>query len=85
MNTRRSQLEISVAILDTISRGIDKPTLIMYSANLSWLILQKTLYTLESSGLISKDIQKNRSIYSVTEKGHSVLEGYRTVKKTLES
>jgi len=85
MSKRRSQLEISFAILDTISRGIDKPTRIMFSANISWVILQKTLHSLESSGLIGKAIQENRSIYSVTEKGYSVLKHYKDVKKTLES
>ena len=85
MNTRRSQLEIHMAILDTISTGNEKPTRIMFSANISWLILKKTLQTLESSGLISKDNQKNRSIYSVTERGYSVLKGYRSVKETLDS
>ncbi len=85
MNKRRSHLEIQVAILDSISRGDERPTQIMFTANLSWLILQKTLHTLESSGLISKSYQKNRFIYSLTEKGYSVLKGYMDVKKTLES
>jgi len=65
MTRRRSLLEIQVAILDAIAQGNDKPTVIMYSANLSWLILQNTLLKLESNGLINKDILKNRSVYSV--------------------
>jgi len=85
MNKRRSQLEIQVAILDTISQGIDKPTKIMFSANISWLILQNALLTLESNDLIIKGNQKNRSVYSVTEKGHSVLKDYRALKETLDS
>lgn len=85
MNKRRSQLEIQVAILDCISRGIDKPTRIMFSANISWLILQTALSTLESNVLISKGTLKNRSVYSVTEKGYSVLKDYNSVKETLES
>lgn len=85
MTKRRSQLEISLVILEIISRGNAKPTRIMFSANISWLILQNALLTLESNGLISKDTQKSRTIYSVTEKGYSVLKGYRTVKETLDS
>lgn len=85
MNKRRSQLEIQVAILDTIAQGIDKPTRIMFSANISWLILQNALLTLESNDLIIKGDQKNRSVYSVTEKGQSVLKDYRALKETLNS
>ncbi len=85
MNSRRSQLEIHMAILDSVSRGTDKPTRIMFSANISWLILQNALLTLESKDLIIKGNLKNRSVYSVTEKGQSVLKDYRTVKETLDS
>jgi len=85
MNKRRSQLEIQVAILDTIAQGNDKPTQIMFSANISWLILQNALLALESNDLIIKGNLKNRSVYSVTEKGQSVLKDYRTVKETLDS
>ena len=85
MNKRRSHLEIQVAILDTISQGIDKPTQIMFSANISWLTLQTALLALESNNLIIKGNLKNRSVYSLTEKGQSVLKDYRTVKETLDS
>lgn len=85
MSKRRSKFEISLAILDTIPRGNDKPTRIMSSTNISWLVLQRSLLTLESNGLISKDNHENRSIYSVTEKGYSVLKGYRTVKESFDS
>jgi len=85
MNKRRSQLEIQVAILDTIAHGNDKPTQIMFSANISWLILQNALLALETNDLIIKGNLKNRSVYSVTEKGQSVLKDYRTVKETLDS
>ncbi|MEE9134836.1 MAG: winged helix-turn-helix domain-containing protein [Nitrososphaerales archaeon] len=85
MNKRRSQLEIQVAILETIAQGNDKPTQIMFSANISWLILQNALLSLETNDLIIKGNQKDRSVYSVTDKGQSVLKDYRTVKETLDS
>ena len=85
MNKRRSQLEIHVAILDTIAQGNDKPTQIMFSANISWLILQNALLSLETNDLIIKGNLKTRSVYSLTEKGHSVLKDYRAVKETLDS
>ncbi len=85
MTKRRSQLEIQIAILEAIAQGVNKPTQIMFAANLSWIILQNALLTLESSDLIIKGSQKNRFVYSVTEKGQSVLKDYRAVKETLDS
>ena len=82
-STRRSRLEIHLDILDTISRGDQRPTRIMFSANLAWMALQEALRSLKSSGLITKVVHNHRSLYSVTAKGHSVLDDYRSVRKTL--
>jgi len=50
MSARRSKLEIMLNVLGTIERGIDKPTRIMYSANMSWNPTQKVLDKLVKEG-----------------------------------
>jgi predicted transcriptional regulator len=78
---RRSRLEIYFDILDVIDRGIDKPTRIMYKANLSWNSLQETFTTLLKGNFIREDIVKNSKRYYITEKGKSALYYHR---KSLE-
>jgi len=82
-NVRRSKMEIHLDILETISRGYEKPTRIMFSANISWMALQRALSDLESNELIAKVDENSRSLYSITEKGYSVLEKYESVRKTI--
>lgn len=70
---RRSKLEIYFNILEVIDRGIDKPTRIMYKANLSWNSLQEYFTTLLTGEFIREDIVKNRKRYHITEKGKNAL------------
>ncbi len=44
---RRSHLEVRMDILSCIKAGADKPTQIMYKANLSWTALKDHLSVLE--------------------------------------
>ncbi len=43
MQRRRSKLDIVLIVLGAVRRGMDKPTRIMYAANLSWKPTQKIL------------------------------------------
>ncbi len=36
MSNRRSKLEITLDVLKAVRDGVDKPTRIMYVANMSW-------------------------------------------------
>ncbi len=82
-NVRRSKMEIHLDILEAISKGVEKPTRIMFSANIPWMMLQRALSVLESNELVAKVLQNSRSFYSITEKGYSILEKYRSVRETL--
>ena len=52
--TRRSRMEILIDILKAVAKGNEKPTHIMYKANLSWKRLQEQL-----DFLLKQDMQKN--------------------------
>lgn len=84
VNIRRSKFEMHLDVLDTISRGIEKPTRIMFSANSSWLALNDALAMLESNGLINRNLHESRVKYSVTEKGFEVLKSYRSVRENVD-
>jgi len=73
---RRSQLEICMDMLSAVKDGSERPTQIMYRANLSWLALQTHFKTLVESG--------NRKRYEITEKGRSVLMAYHKIKDEIE-
>ena len=55
MSPRRSRLEIRLSILSAVRDGVDKPTRIMYAANLSWKPTQRVLGQLLEQGLISEE------------------------------
>ena len=74
-------------ILSTIREGVDKPTRIMYAANMSWAPTQKILSNLVEQGLIkveynqSKGRSKRR--YVITEKGITLLDYFNKAKEIL--
>ena len=72
-------MEIYIDILDAVSRGNQRPTRIMFKANLSWLILQDALDYLLSSGLLEERAEKGRRVYGVTQKGLQVLMDFNRV------
>ena len=74
---RRSRLEIYFDLLKAVERGVDKPTKIMYKANLSWKTLNEILSVLVSKGFIQEDRVKNSKRYRITEKGHNALTYHR--------
>lgn len=87
MNTRRSRLEIVLAILLAIRSGVDKPTRIMYAANMSWAPVQKMLKNLVTQGLIeirmSSDSKQSKKRYIITEKGENLLDYFDRANKVL--
>lgn len=81
MPGKRSRLEIYLDVLEVIKRRIDKPTRIMYSANLSWKPLQEILTALVTNGLILEEEIKNSKRYSITERGRQALNYFRKTKE----
>jgi len=80
---RRDRLETYFDILQALEGGAQKPTRIMYKANLSWAILQEYLKTLEAKALIVSLNEGSRKYYRLSEKGFQVLAGIRNIAENL--
>jgi len=74
--SRRSQLEIRMDMLAAVKDGADKPTQIMYKANLSWVALQTHLTQLLERGLLKWVADGSRKRYEITIKGANVMYSY---------
>jgi len=76
MTGRRSKLQMSIEVLDTISCGEHRPTRLMYACNLSWRSINDVLSLLESKGYI-EDLSEEgmRKHLSITNNGKELL-GY---------
>ena len=87
LNTRRSKLEIMLKVLKVIGEGVNKPTRIMYAANISWNPTQKILSRLIEQGLITNVMntsgRKSKQRYVITPKGISILDYFDNVNKIL--
>jgi predicted transcriptional regulator len=81
-SSRRSELEIKMDVLQVVSQGIDRPTQIMYKANLSWVALQDCLKSLVAKKFITEENQGSRRRYELTQTGYELL---RTFQKVLEA
>jgi len=88
VSPRRSKLEIQLNILSAIEDGVDKPTRIMYAANMSWKPVQKVMSRLMAKGLITQftNSERGRSKrrYVITEKGSKVLAYFNDAKDLLQ-
>lgn len=77
MQLRRSKLDIVLDVLGAVRDGNDKPTRIMYRANLSWTPMRRALKSLVENGLLEEigntGSQRSKKRYALTEKGLGVL------------
>ena len=80
---RRSELEIKMDVLQVVSQGIDRPTQIMYKANLSWIALQQNLQTLVTKSFLREEKLGPRRRYEVTPSGFDLLRTFRKVVETM--
>ncbi|MEM2939518.1 MAG: winged helix-turn-helix domain-containing protein [Candidatus Bathyarchaeia archaeon] len=76
---RRSKLEIYIDVLRIIKRGVNKPTRVMYAANISWKPLIEILANLERQGLVERKTVRNSTLVFITEKGKRVLRTLETL------
>jgi predicted transcriptional regulator len=87
MSKRRTRLEIRLRILEAVRNGVEKPTRIMYAANLSWKPTQRTLSHLIEQGLVvevrNPESAKSRRRYKITDKGIAVLDYFDEAKELL--
>ena len=89
MPVRRSKLDIMLDVLSAVQNGEEKPTRIMYSANLSWKPTRKILGILVDQGLL-RDIEvtgskRSKRSYVITEKGVNVLRYFDGVRDLIEA
>ena len=87
MSSRRSKLEITLNILSIVRSGVDKPTRIMYAANMSWKPVQRTLSHLVEQGLLedqlNEESRQSKRLYVITEKGVEVLDYFDKAKQLI--
>ncbi len=87
MSPRRSQLEIRLNILSAVRDGVDKPTRIMYAANMSWKPVQRILSHLVEQGLLevrmNTESRQSKRLYVLTDKGANVLDYFEKAKEIL--
>ncbi len=83
MMLRRSKLETCIDVLNTISKGVTKPTCIMFKANLSWSPMQEYLHFLMDQELIAKNSKGQKVRYEITDKGRRTLNYFRMVEENL--
>jgi len=81
---RRSRIETFFDVLCTIGSGIEKPTHIMYKANLSWTIMQIYTDSLIRKGLVVFEESEGKKHYRLTEKGRQVMQQYLSIKEDLD-
>ena len=79
---RRSKMEMHLDILMTLAqKGPLKLTHIMYKANVNCSVLKEYLDFLIQQELVAeKTIKKERIVYTITEKGLTVLKYFRELQ-----
>ena len=87
MSKRRTRLEIVLSILSAVMDGVDKPTRIMYAANMSWRPTQRILSRLVEQGLLevrmNTESRQSKKRYVITEKGSNVLDYFDRAREIL--
>ncbi len=87
MSNRRSKLEITLDVLKAVRDGVDKPTRIMYVANMSWNPTQELLERLVLEGHLDvteeRTEKKSKKRYVITEKGANVLDYFEKANEIL--
>lgn len=87
LSQRRSRLDIMMTVLRAIRDGEDKPTRIMYTANMSWNSTQKILENLQEQDLIlvteEPGLKRAKKRYHITDKGLNVLQYFEGAKELI--
>jgi predicted transcriptional regulator len=87
MSRRRSRLDIVLNVLSSVRDGTDKPTRIMYAANLSWKPTQRILNSLVAQGFLREiedtGSRRTKKRFEITEKGTNLLRYFEGAKDLL--
>ena len=76
-------METYCDILRAIGAGAEKPTHIMYKANLSWTVMQGYIKALESQNLVTVADEEGKRLYHLTEKGYQLLSQFLSIREDL--
>jgi len=83
---RRNRFQIIIDILTLMQqKGKIKPTHLLYGGNLSYDRLKKYLQELEEKGLITKVVEKEKTYYLLTEKGHAFVAESKRIREITEA
>jgi predicted transcriptional regulator len=82
---KRSRLELYFDVLKVIGEGVDKPTRIMYKANLSWVTLGEALATLVNKEFVVEKKMGNSRRYLLSDKGQNALEHFNKALENLSN
>lgn len=77
-------METYCDILKAIGSNAQKPTHIMYRANLSWTVMQGCIKALENNGIVASHESEGKRLYQLTEKGFVLLRQYTSIKENLQ-
>ena len=77
-------METVCDVLRVIGAGAEKPTHIMYKANLSWTVMQGYISSLEAQGLVIADSDQGKRLYHLSEKGFQILSQFLTIREDLD-
>jgi predicted transcriptional regulator len=78
---RRSKMEMYLDILRAIGSGAEKPTHVMYKANLSWVVMRGFLENLKAQGLVEESVIEGRSALRLTNRGYELLNQFLLVRE----
>ena len=53
--------------------GAEKPTHVMYKANLSWTVMQAYIKALQRQNLIVEEVEEGKRHYHLSQKGFKIL------------
>lgn len=76
-------METFCDILRAIGAGAEKPTHIMYKANLSWTVMQQYIKSLETQNLIIATSEQGKRLYHLSDKGFQLLKQFMTIREDL--
>jgi len=82
LGSYRDRFDIIADILYVASRDAKK-TQIMYQANLSYKVLQRYLYDILDSSLVT--FEKHKQCYTLTGKGQEYLDAYKDYARSSKS
>ena len=85
MTARRSKFQLSIEVLEAVSKGEYRPTRLMYSCNLSWNSMKDVIGLLEEKGYIEdQSVGEKRKHLSITGKGTEVLSFYNGLENLVQ-